>query len=246
MRWIAAILLMGLGGPVLADSTAGAKRPDGLVLIVDRRADSISLFLSLPARDLEPVFGLGADALLDTEATVDIDLLYEGTFELADEIFASVETQLDGGPVTFEAMSMMVHDPGVLPPFKTPWDGETSIAVCTSPETVDRSGLDELQAYLGFFAWKVNGLAPLSLTFSEAGRGIENVEVREFWNMQHTGTRITALGADGELVLEAGQGRRLGAVTLGLLALGMLAIGILFLALHLRGRVEEEPAQESL
>ena len=141
---------------------------------------------------------------------------------------------------------MMVHDPDVLPGFKTPWDGEISIAICTSPETVDTMGLETLQAYLGFYAWKVNGLAPLSLTFPASGNGQvgRGIQVREFWNMQHTGTRVETLSEGGVLVLEPGQGSSLGTATMWLLAFGCSGIGALLLLLYLRDRRDSHTAAD--
>lgn len=129
---------------------------------------------------------------------------------------------------------MMVHDPRALPPFETPWDGETSIAVCTSPETVDDMGLDALQAYLGFFAWKVDALATITLTLPSVTNGPVRIEVWEFWNMQPTSSRIATLGGDRTLVLEPGRTGELGAATLWLLALALLGAGGVLIALHMR------------
>lgn len=236
MRRVAPVLLfLCLASVVRADGGVSAvSTPEKPVLIVDRRAESISLFLSLPAQDLKPVFGTGADALLGADGTVDIDGLYEGTFDLADRIFAPVQTTIGGTPVAFEALSMMVHDPEALPPFQTPWDGETSIAVCTSPETVDKMGLETLQAYLGFFAWKVNGLAALDIVFPQTGTGPVEIEIRDFWNMQHTGTRTETIGDGQAITLKPGQGARLGGATLWLMSLALAGVGAVFFALHAR------------
>lgn len=240
-----ALVLFGLALalPGHADGAGqGAVAPKHPVLIVDRRPQSISLYFSMPAADLEAVFGTGAEDLLGQDGTIDIDGLYEGTFELADRIFASVVPTIEGQPVLFEGISMMVHDPEALPEFETPWDGETSIAVCTSPETVDKMGLDALQAYLGYFAWKVNGMAPVALAFQQADLSGREIEIREFWNMQHTGSRVETLSGGGTLLLEAGQGSRLGSATLWLLAIACLGIAALFLVLYAR---ENRPGQKA-
>lgn len=234
LRTIAFFLMISAPAAVLASGEGtGAPVPETAVLIVDRRPETVSLFLSLPASDLKPVFGTGAEALLGADGTIDIDRLNEGTYDLADRIFAPVRTEIGGRPVTFDAISMMVHDPEVLPAFETPWEGETSITICTSPETVDRMGLETLQAYLGFYAWKVSALAPLSVTFPDTAGPVE-IEIREFWNMQHTGTRYEIIGDGRTLVLEPGQGSRLGAATLWILALALLGVGAVFLTLHMR------------
>ena len=101
MSRLFAIALAILAGLVPAVTRAEG---EGAVLLVDRRADSLAIYLRLPAGDLPSVFGAGAEALAGTDGTVDIDRLFDGTFPLADRIFASVETRLGGAPVAFEAL----------------------------------------------------------------------------------------------------------------------------------------------
>jgi hypothetical protein len=158
----------------------GALANDTMTLLLDRRADRISIYFQLPARDLPAVFGSGADALLGTDATVDIDRLYDGTFLLADDIISGTTATIGGQPAGFEGLSMMVHDPHVLPDFATPYDAELSIAVCTSPDTVRGMGLEPLRAYLGYFSWKVDGYAEVSLALPTTGRGPITVRIMEF------------------------------------------------------------------
>jgi hypothetical protein len=231
------LLSFFLGAPVFAEGGGpSAEAPEVPVLIVDRRPQSISLFVSMPARDLSALFGTGGEDLLGVDGTIDVDGLYEGTFRLADRIFAPVEARIGGERAVFEGLSMMVHDPAVLPEFRTPWDGETAIAVCTSPETVDNMGLERLQAYLGFFVWKTDGMAPLSLRFPDTGREALTVEVRDFWNMQPLGVERLELEDGGTLVLEAGKAGSalpLGAI---LMALACLGVGVVFIGLHMQER----------
>ncbi|MEM9970201.1 MAG: hypothetical protein AAF762_03765 [Pseudomonadota bacterium] len=187
--------------PAFADSGVGVDRPDTPVLIVDRQDNAIAMFVTMPATQLSTVFATGAESMLDAEGTIDIDRLYDGTYLLADEIFSKVDSSLAGEDVVFEAMSMMVHDPAILPPFRDPWDGQTSIAVCTSPETVDNLPLGPLQAYLGYFAYDVSGNAELSLTLPETGRDAVDIEVRQFWNGEPYDTQVVSLSDGGTLQL---------------------------------------------
>lgn len=230
--------------PEVRATGVGAERPETPVLIVDRRADAISLFFSLPAIELPAVFGMGGEALLGPDQTIDIVALYDGTFDLADRIFAQVETASGGQSVTFEALSMMVHDPDVLPDFQTPWDGETAIAVCTSPETVDNLGLEPLQVYLGYFAWKLNGLDPLTLRFAGASDDTV-IEVRDFWNRQHLGTTKMTFGPGRTITLNPGTGAPLSSHTLGILALALAGVGVVLLVLHRRDQRDTGKANAS-
>jgi hypothetical protein len=100
-------------------------------LIVERSAQSVALSFEMAATDLRRVFGMGAEGLLANDGTVDVPRLYDGTFPLADEIFASSTVRLGGTTTPFEKLSMMVHDPDILPDFTSRYDAELSIAVCT-------------------------------------------------------------------------------------------------------------------
>lgn len=167
-------------GVALVATMAGPAVATDATLIVDRRAESIALYFKLAATDFEPVFGSGAEGLLGADGTVDVPRLFDGTFPLADRIFAATSVRLAGQETPFEALSMMVHDPDILPDFAMPYDAEMSIAVCTSPETVQNMTLETLEGYLGYFAWKVDGLAEMAIALPETGRGALDLNVREF------------------------------------------------------------------
>ena len=170
LRWIAALIVI---------ATPAMSEPDMRVL-VDREPSGISVYFTTPAAALPQVFGSGAGELLKADGTVDIDGLYNGTYDTADGIFADVTAQIDGTPFGFEALSMMVHDPAILPAFETPFDAAMSIAVCNSPETVRNMGLNDLQAYLGFYAWKADPLSEVVLTFPKTDREEWIIEVLDY------------------------------------------------------------------
>ncbi len=181
----------------------GARASDAPTILVDRRADAVALYFALPAADLPPVFGQGADALLGAGGTIDIPTLYDGTFLLADRVFSSVDARIDRRDAGFEGLSLMVHDPDVLPEFASPYDAELAIAVCTSPETVRGLGLETLRAYMGFYAWKVDGFAPLSLEFAALDGAPMTFRVMEFVNFEPLPVREMVVPEDGRLTLAA-------------------------------------------
>ncbi|MXQ08562.1 hypothetical protein GQ651_11960 [Alphaproteobacteria bacterium GH1-50] len=172
---------------------------DGVTLLIDRRAGEVSFYLSLPAEDLPAVMGEGAGEMLGPDGTVDIDALYDGTFDTADRLFAGSALRVNGEEVQVEALSMMLHDPKFLPPFADPYDGQVSIAVCTSPETVRGMELAELRAYLGYFAWRVDGLGPLELSFPRTGRDPVEVTLRVFDDFEPAGERVVFLEDGGTI-----------------------------------------------
>ena len=150
-------------------------------LIVDRSAQSVALYFKMAATDLRRVFGMGTEGLLADDGTVDVPRLYDGTFPLANEIFASSTVRLGGTTTPFEALLMMVHDPDILPDFTSPYDAELSIPVCTSPEMVQNMSLATLEWYLGFLAWKVDGFGELVIELPETVCGVLDLRVREIW-----------------------------------------------------------------
>ena len=177
---------------------------EGVTLLIDRRAAEVSVYLSLPADRLPALMGHGADEMLGPDGTVDIEALYDGTFDTADALFAGSALWVDGEAVAVEALSMMLHDPAFLPPFRDPYDGQMSIAVCTSPETVRGMGLSGLRAYLGYYAWQVDGLAPLELTFPRTGRGPVEVTLRVFDDFVPRDPQVLILEDGGTVAVSAG------------------------------------------
>ncbi|MEL7027411.1 MAG: hypothetical protein AAGO57_09325 [Pseudomonadota bacterium] len=166
------LALFGLAGSANAE-------PD-IKILVDREPSGISVYFATEAGALPAIFGAGADELLTPEGVVDIDGLYRGTFDTADDIFRAMDTEIDGSVADFEALSMMVHDPSILPPFATPYDAAMAVAVCNSPETVRDMHLEDLKAFLGFYAWKADPWADVSLTFPATGRESLEVEVIDY------------------------------------------------------------------
>ncbi len=215
---------------VLASSAMAAD----MRVLVDREHSGISVYFTTPASTLPSVFGAGAEELLQADGTVDIDGLYRGTFDTADDIFADVRAHVGGAPFGFEALSMMVHDPAILPEFATPFDAAMSIAVCNSPETVRNMGLGELHAYLGFYAWKADPMAEVALTFPATGRDSFEVEVLDF--APNGDLRVTTqdLTDGGLLILTAPPAPRY--ATLGPLLAGMALLVLAGAAMALARR----------
>ncbi|SMX24522.1 hypothetical protein BOA8489_02648 [Boseongicola aestuarii] len=224
--------LKSLSGMVIAAALAAPADAADATLIVDRRAESVALYFKMAATDFEPVFGTGAEGLLGADGTVDVPRLYDGTFPLADKIFAATTVSLAGQATPFEAISMMVHDPDSLPEFVVPYDAELSIAICTSPETVQDMTLETLEGYLGYFAWKVDGLAELVIDLPLTGRSVLELRVRESVDHVEVADQKVSLPDGGKLTLTPpeppaqGLTAWLTAVSLGF---ALFAAGMIFL-----------------
>lgn len=227
MRTLLCLVMFLLSTPVVAEvGPLAAEDPGDVVqVIVDRREDELTVYISIRATELPRVFGVGADALLDDDGTVSIDKLYGGTFTLADAVWTGVETRLGDQPVALDGLSLMVHDPEFLPRFSDPWDAEGAIAVCTSPETVDGLSLSPLRAYLGYYAWKVDATQPLEITLPTTGREALSVEMRQYWNYQPIGVQMVTVADGGTLVLRPNATPSLMPILLAVLAMGVFALG---------------------
>ncbi len=217
-------LAAALAWPAAAEDVGGAE------ILIDRRADRISVYLALPASELGPLFGATAGPLLGPDGTVDIEGLYEGTYLLADDIFAGARLIVGDRAVEVEALSMMVHDPEYLPGFADPYDAQVSIAVCTSPDTVRGMGLEDLRAYLGYFAWRVGGYETVEIVFPRTGRADKTFTVRDFVDFQLVGERIVTLPDGGVVTLQAtAPDATDGALSIA--ALSVILMGLLLAAL---------------
>ncbi|MEM9428063.1 MAG: hypothetical protein AAGA32_01025 [Pseudomonadota bacterium] len=147
-------------------------------LLVDRLSTGISIYMRMPAGEVEPVLDRNGDELL-TDGRVDYASMLDGTFEVADRLFQRVGTEVAGDPVVFEALSLMVHLPDTNVPFASPFDADMAIAVCNAPtdETVTLADLDLMA---GFYAHRVDSMAEIALDLPETGRPAIDVSVVEF------------------------------------------------------------------
>lgn len=229
------VVLTGLTGPAAASVTGGVE------ILLDRRADEVSVYFAMPATDLTTVFGQGADPLLGTDGTVDIDRLYDGTYLVADDIFAGARLSIGGETMTVEALSMMLHDPAFLPGFADPYDAQVAIAVCTSPETVRGMGLPELRAYLGYHVWKVDGHEAIEITFPEVGRAPVTFTVRDFVDFREVSTQTVTISDGGVLRIDAAERSDFGTVRTAA-ALGALATALAFAAFLISRRARSPRA----
>lgn len=189
MRWIAPIFT-SLALPVSAAD---------LSVIVDRADDGVEIFVKFATADTEEVLAPFPPGFLDADGLVDIAPFRNGTYEMGDEMWAGVSTEIGGEDALVEAMSMMVHPDSLPVDFEDPIDGWIAMAVCNVTDPNARFGLDELSTYAGFFAYKVDGYAPISLVFPTD----IDVEVTEFLLGRELSTASLTVGPDAPLELDA-------------------------------------------
>lgn len=168
-----------------------------LQLLISRTENTVEIYWSTPADQLEPVFGLPNDWLLNNEGAVEFAPLREGTFLQADKVFADIDVKVGAEPFLFEAMSMMVHPATEALPFTNPLEALISIEVCNVDDPTVPLTSSDLQAYAGFFAYDVDGMERLSLHFPETGRSEMEMTVLDFYNGHLVGEKSVLVG-DGQ------------------------------------------------
>ncbi|WP_147127687.1 hypothetical protein [Shimia ponticola] len=142
-----------------------ATKTAAIDVLVDRRPQSIELFMRFPARNTETIFGITPDALAASDGRVYFGALREtGTFDFGDAMIAGTRLSLGGEEQPLEAMSVMVHPADNALPFETPLDGNIAMAVCTVPDPVVPPALTDLVLYTGFISYPATGAGEIKLS----------------------------------------------------------------------------------
>lgn len=141
------LAVLGLVGATASSGMAEA-HVDMIVMHTD---EAVELYVSMPTDLAVAHFGIAADDLTDARGFADFKGFYEGTFEQGDKLWSVVDTKINGTPIAFEAMSMMVHPTESALPFRTPIEAMISIQVC-GVEATDVT-LSDTQTYLGLIAF---------------------------------------------------------------------------------------------
>lgn len=166
----------------LALMPANALHADAVdgTMIVHRGEDAVELYASIDALNLTP--WLNGDTAIFTEAdgSVDFSNFLVDTAFMGDALFGAVEARVAGEAAQFYAMSFMLHPQDLEVEFDTPWAALSSITFCSVAPSQGTYRPDTLRSYVGLAAYPVDGLADVSFTFPETGRGALTFEVREY------------------------------------------------------------------
>lgn len=200
---------------------AVAQEPD-IEIVVDRHNDSVELFVAARADTLLSAFDLSPQRLTETDGTVEFSKLREGTWDTGDDLFAKSDFALDGAPLVFESMSMMVHPIDLRLPMTTPLEALISVGVCSVDAPDQRPSLDQLHGYSGYIAYTDNGSGALRIDLPSTGRESLVVTVRDFDRGLFLAEYRHVLG-DGESLLIPAAPTPMRTYLLILLALGVLA-----------------------
>lgn len=138
-------------------------------VIIDRFADSVEVFISLPAEAVPGTLGGSTDGLMTPDGRFEIGVFRKtGTAVEGDAVFGDTRLRVAGAPVGVDAMSVMVHPEDLPLPLETPIDGVAAMSVCTVPDRDVAPRLEDLRLYGGFIAWPVDGFAPVALELRNA------------------------------------------------------------------------------
>lgn len=193
------LLLLFLFGPVMAVAQPAAEE---LQVIVERTEGELSFFLALPVDQMEGLLGTDLDLIFSDNGKLPLeDFQRDGSFELADDVFAAVKGQVDGRAVIFDPMSMMLHPNTTQLPFQDPFDGIMSTSVCGVFIAPEDQVPERMTAYYGGIFLNVPPNAPVQLTFPTTGRAAITVNLRQYDDRGFVGETMLELKDGGVLVL---------------------------------------------
>lgn len=174
---------------------------DTVQIITSRSDTTFELYLALPTRLAIEAFGVTARDLSAPDGNADFDLFARGTFQLGQDFWDGTQTWVDGTPVAFEAMSLMIHPASSPLPFRTPLDAMTTIEVCGT--VAGDVPLEETWLYVGMIAYPDDPSGDLVIDFAKAFEAGTALHIRDFTNHElQVQSRVDA-GPDTQLVISA-------------------------------------------
>lgn len=154
---------------ILLSSLATAQQgtaQDRVEFIVSRSETANEVFIAMPTYVAVKNFGIQAADLTNEGGFADFDLFAKGTFRQDQAFSDSTKTWMDGAPLTFEAMSLMIHPTNTPQPFREPLDAITSIEVCG--KVLDDSPLSKAGIYVGLIVHPKSTAGDFLLEFAKA------------------------------------------------------------------------------
>ncbi|MEM6615840.1 MAG: hypothetical protein AAF619_04885 [Pseudomonadota bacterium] len=186
--------------PTAAHLVASTSQPE-FSIIVDRKSDSVELFMSFPAENLQPLFGHADSLIAESDGTVDLVAMRDGTWTLGDALLSTVTTQLGAEDLPFEGMSLMVHPNDYEVPFRDPIDGSLSVAVCNVAIPDVPPTLADLTIYAAYHAMVEGADEPITLSFPKDDEAPSAVDVAVFQDGILTSKGKLEIASDGTLII---------------------------------------------
>lgn len=215
-----------------ADAQDGLSTPVAIDLIVERRADSIELYIGGNARVLTQHFGAASEAFINEDGHVPFEAFQAGTWLLGDALLQGVAVQLGGQNQRLEATSLMMHPADREVPFADAVDGVLAVSICAVLNPPSDLTLEEATMYAGYIGFTSNTTQPLTLGYPHRTTSQPNaitVQVRDYANGRLT-RQSTQIWSPGK-PLHIAPGLSASTATLTLLAVTLphSAMGLLLL-----------------
>ncbi|MEM6385488.1 MAG: hypothetical protein AAF718_04540 [Pseudomonadota bacterium] len=152
---------------------------DTRVQVITSRSDgAVELFFSMPTDLALGKFGLTAADLVNDRGFADFDMFARGTFDLGEDFWDGARTWIDGAPVEFEAMSLMMHPVNTPLPFRKPLDALTAIEVCGT--VLDDVPLSDTRIYVGLIAYPDTPAGNIAIEFADSFGPDTKLHLRDF------------------------------------------------------------------
>lgn len=173
---------------------------DGTI-IINRSAKSIDVFLTMSGDTLTPLTGTNTAFLTRSDGTVRLRDFRVETATFGDRVFAPVRFSVESNPVNAQAIALMLHTKDGNIPFGTPWDAMMAVTLCSVNYSDDFPTLANVQSYLGYSLYPVDGTASLRIIFPQTGRADLQFEMLEFMDGDLIARRTLTLGDDADIYL---------------------------------------------
>ncbi|MCV6595785.1 MAG: hypothetical protein OIF40_01700 [Mangrovicoccus sp.] len=159
---------------------------DPLELIINRKSDSVTIYLAAPLDIAAQRFGGLPPQLQPGPDGMDTETLREGTLDSTDWFIARSQARLGGTEAPLEPLSIMIHPSDLELPFETPHDGLMAISVCTAPPSTAQPP-SAFTLYAGLYLYPVDGRQALDLELGSFGPNQTQILVREYWDWDALG-----------------------------------------------------------
>lgn len=187
-------------GLLLASSAVFADVLEQYIVIINCDARNSELHITLPAVEMEQVFGTNADIVFTENGTLPYRQFQQlGGPEMVGDVVGKIKLRVAGNVADVTGNSLMVHPEDDPKPFQTPWDAQTASAICDADETGFPLTPASSLLYLSVFGEGLEASKAVQLSFPVTGRTERVFVVREFYKSTFIGQTTHSVPDGGHI-----------------------------------------------
>lgn len=191
----------GTAAPVHDETSLTSNLPT-IDMVVERRGDSVEIYLGGNAQTVSNAFGADPSVFTNAEGFVPFDSFQSGTWSLGDRLLSGVSIDIGGSSHALEATSLMLHPADLHVPFRNAVDAVMAVSICAVLNPPDNLTLDDASLYAGYIAFTQAANEPIMLRGNTLPGAIK-VRILDFWDGQLVGEAMRVWSAQEPLMLPA-------------------------------------------